>query len=129
MKACGTSYLFNSKKLRRNWKNCNFDKKTFFYATNFMSIFSQNFEYLWEYSTELHKFSLQWRLIILASNGCKNLEEKINKKFQFWPKIIFAVTKIMLKISQSIDYLGEYLTDFNKRGLEWELMVPATYLM
>ena len=51
---------------------------------------------------------------------------KISK---FRAKIIFAVTKIMLKISQSIDYLGEYLTDFNKRGLEWELMVPATYLM
>ena len=51
---------------------------------------------------------------------------KISK---FRAKIIFAVTKIMLKISQSIDYLGEYLTDFNKRGLEWELMVSANYLM
>ena len=52
-----------------------------------------------------------------------------NKKPQSQAKIIFVVTKIMLKISQSIDYLGEYLTDFNKRGLEWELMVSANYLM
>ena len=51
------------------------------------------------------------------------------KKSQFWAKIMFAVTKIMLKFSQNINYLGEYLTDFNKRGLAWELMVPATYLM
>ena len=59
------------------------------------------------------------------------MQKKIKKfkKSQFWAEIIFAVTKIMLKISQSIDYLGEYLTDFNKRGLEWELMVSANYLM
>ena len=42
-------------------------KKTVFYATNFMSIFSQNLEYLWEYWTDLHKFSLEWKLMILAS--------------------------------------------------------------
>ena len=44
-----------------------FDKKTVFDATNFMSIFSQNLEYLWEYSTDLHKFSPEWKLLILAS--------------------------------------------------------------
>jgi len=40
------------------------------------------------------------------------------KKSQIRAKTIFAVTKIMLKSSQNIYYLGEYLTDFNKRGLE-----------
>ena len=57
----------------------------------------------------------------------QKFRKKIQKS-QFRAKINFAVTKIMLKISQSIDYLGEYLTDFNKQALEWELMVPATYL-
>ena len=55
--------------------------------------------------------------------------EKNIKKSQFRAKIIFAVTKSMLKFSQNINYLGEYQTDFNKRSLEWKLMVPATYLM
>jgi len=40
------------------------------------------------------------------------------KKSQIRAKTIFAVTKIMLKSSQNIDYLGEYQTHFNKRGLE-----------
>ena len=67
MKAYGTSYLFIAKKLRKNGKHWIFDTKTVFYGTNFMSIFSQNHEYLWEYSTDLHKFSLEWKLMILAS--------------------------------------------------------------
>ena len=67
MKAYGTSYQFNAINLRKI-ENIEFwPKKTVFDATNFMSIFSQNFEYLWEYSTDLHKFSLEWKLIILAS--------------------------------------------------------------
>ena len=45
-----------------------------------------------------------------------NLELK--KKSNFRAKIIFAVTKITSKFSQNNDYLGEYLTDFSKRGLE-----------
>ena len=49
MKAYGTSYLFNAKNLSRNWKHRTFDKKTVFDAKYFMSIFSQNLEYLWEY--------------------------------------------------------------------------------
>ena len=44
--------------------------------------------------------------------------EKKIKKSQFRVKIIFAVTKSMLKFSQNINYLGEYQTDFNKRSLE-----------
>ena len=56
------------------------------------------------------------------------MRKSFKKKSQFRVKNIFALTKIMLKFSQYIDNLGEYLTDFNKRGLEWELMVPATYL-
>ena len=67
MEAYGTSYLFNAKKLRKNCKHWIFDKKNVFDATNFMSIFSQNHEYLWEYSTDLHKFSPEWKLLILAS--------------------------------------------------------------
>ena len=55
-------------------------------------------------------------------------EKKIIKS-QFRGKLFFAVNKIMLKLSQYIDYLMEYPTDFNKRGLEWELMIPTTYLM
>ena len=43
---------------------------------------------------------------------------KKQKKSQFRAKIIFAVTKSMLKFSQNINYLGEYQTDFNKRSLE-----------
>ena len=46
------------------------------------------------------------------------IQKKKIKKSQFRAKNIFAVTKIMLKFSQNIDYLGEYPTDFNKRGLE-----------
>jgi len=49
--------------------------------------------------------------------NAKKLEKKI-KNSQFRAKIIFAVTKITLKFSQNIDYLGKYQTDFNKRGLE-----------
>ena len=47
MKAYGTSYLFNAKKLEK-LKTLNFrqKKKTVFNATNFMSIFSQNLEHL-----------------------------------------------------------------------------------
>ena len=56
-------------------------------------------------------------------------QKKRIKKSQIRAKTIFAVTRIMLKSSQNIDYLGEYPTHFNKRGLEWELMVTATYLM
>ena len=59
----------------------------------------------------------------------QQIRKKKFKKSQLPAKIIFAVTKIMLKFSQNMDYLGEYLTDFNKRGLEWKHMVPATYLM
>ena len=55
--------------------------------------------------------------------------EKNIKKSQFRAKIIFAVTKSMLKFSQNIDYLREYKIYFNKRRLEWKLMVPATYLI
>ena len=51
------------------------------------------------------------------------------KKSKFRAKMIFAVTKIMLKFLQNIDCIGEYLTDFNKQGIQWKLMVPATYLM
>jgi len=67
MKVYGTSYLFNAKK-REQIENIEFlTKKNVFDATNFMSIFSQNLEYLWEYSTDLHKFSPEWKLLILAS--------------------------------------------------------------
>ena len=58
--------------------------------------------------------------------------QKYRRKYQKFPissKKYFFCNKNMFKFSQSIDYLGEYLTDFNKWGLEWELMVPATYLM
>ena len=57
------------------------------------------------------------------------IDKVFEKKIPISSKNIFGVTKIMLKFSQNIDYLGEHLTDFNKWGLEWELMVPATYLM
>ena len=67
MKAYGTSYLFNAK-IWEKIGNIEFlTKKYVFYATNFMSIFSQNLEYLWEYWTDLHKFSLEWKLMMLAS--------------------------------------------------------------
>ena len=46
------------------------------------------------------------------------ISEKKIQKSQFRVKIILAVTKIMLKFSQYIHYLGEYLTDIDKRGLE-----------
>jgi len=49
--------------------------------------------------------------------NAKKSRKKI-KNSQFRAKIIFAVTKITLKFSQNIDYLGKYQTDFNKRGLE-----------
>ena len=48
----------------------------------------------------------------------QKIEEKKIKKSQFQAKIIFAVTKIAFKFSKNIDYLGEYITDFNKRGLK-----------
>ena len=44
------------------------------------------------------------------------LDAKIKKKIeniQFRAKIIFAVTKIMLKFSQNTDCLGEYPADFS----------------
>ena len=66
MKAYGTSYLFNAKQFGKNSKHWIFDKKTVFDATNFMSIFSQNLQYLWEYWTDLNKFSLEWKLMILG---------------------------------------------------------------
>ena len=47
----------------------------------------------------------------------QNLRRKNIKNSQIRAQTIFAVTKILLKISQSIDYLNEYLTDFNRRGL------------
>ena len=49
--------------------------------------------------------------------NAKKIGKKI-KNSQFRAKIIFSVTKITLKFSQNIDYLGKYKTDFNKRGLE-----------
>ena len=52
------------------------------------------------------------------TSALKDKRFKKIKKSQFRAKIIFAVTKIMLKFSQYIDYLGEYLTNFNKRGLK-----------
>ena len=66
--------------------------------------------------------------MILASYWLQKCLKEI-KKPQFRAKIILAATKIMFKFSHYVDYLGEYLTDFNKRGLKWELMVPVTYLM
>ena len=48
----------------------------------------------------------------------QKFREKKIKKSQFRSKIILAVTKIMFKFSQYVDYLGEYQTDFNERGLK-----------
>jgi len=44
MKAYGTSYLFNAKKIENKLETLNFGQKNAFYAKNFMSIFSQNLE-------------------------------------------------------------------------------------
>ena len=38
---------------------------------------------------------------------------KNKKKSKFRAKISFTVTKITLKFSQNINYIGKYLTDFS----------------
>ena len=76
------------------FKNLIFGRKTVFDATKIIWKISKKYEYLWEFWTQLNKFSIKWKLMMRPGKNCKkgpNVEVSHNK-LKFCTYVLYGPT-------------------------------------